>query len=191
MPSSRGTACSSHVLGPSWSASTPRSMLMRATQGHPALDATVAAWRQVGRWDPDELLDQLEDMVAEARSAGAGGRGASRAWVVAEAGQFTADGVGAAPQGGVSSEHQVASDAWYGAGPQWNAWAIAAAAQQLQQSGAPADGAQADPRKCYACGKPGHIRRNCPSARGATQADASAELLTAVRELTDMLRSKK
>ena len=137
------------------------------------------------------LIADLEDMVAEARGNSATGRGASRAWVVAEAEAPTVESVGAAAPSGASHVRQGFADAWYSPESHWQAWAMAAAAQQLQHGGAHATGGTADPRKCFGCGKAGHIRRNCPNQRGAPQADSNAELLSAVRELTEMLRSKK
>ena len=145
-------------------------ILLRATQGHPALGAAVAAWRIEGSWDPSRLLEQLEDLVAEARGCH-GGRGASRAWVAAE--------------GGAADERHGQHGApnmtgWEAQFPDaWKSWALAATAQGH------AGPETVDNRRRYRCGQVGHLRRNC------TQDGAETDLLKAVRELTQILKSKK
>ena len=168
-------------------------VLQRAAVGHPVLGPVVAAWRHAGDHDPAVLLERLEDAVAEGRHAPVGGRGAAKAWA-AVVERSSVGGCGAGAACCCHTHHSTSAVA--PSSSQQHGWASdsratrAMAAQPQRQGGAPAAESSSDPRKCFGCGKTGHIRRNCPY-RGAAHKDSNTELLAAVRELAELLRSKK
>ena len=174
-------------------------ILRRAAEDHPRLSSVWAAWQHGGGRDPNRLLECLEDATARGVHSQPGPRQAATAWAASESApegwraETTQPGAPQNEAGGEPTE-QVAR--------QWTRnYAAKGYAARGAERPAPTEAISRrrdDPRKCFNCGKPGHLQRDCRGTErqqrhGAAPADADPqkELLKTMNSLLAELRATR
>ena len=136
------------------------------------------------------MLERLEDVVAQGRSAVLGGRGVATAWAAVEADWQDERPLACPP---CTSEAYGGMGCAYGGFDPWAAW-MAAAASSAQAPRTPATGPSARAgMECWRCGRRGHVQQNCPGARAQQQNGAGKmdAILSVLDNLTAELRASR
>ena len=174
-------------------------ILRRAAEDHPRLSSAWAAWQHGGGRDPNRLLESLEDATARGVHGQPGPRQAATAWAVTENAPvgWHAD----TTQPGVPQNEQSMEPARQGV-QQWTRnYAVKGYAARGAEQQAPTETVSRrrdDPRKCFNCGKPGHLQRDCRvteqrqrNGAAPTDADPQKELLKTMNSLLAELRAAR
>ena len=168
-------------------------ILRRAAEDHPRLTSVWAAWQHGGSHDPNRLLECLEDATARAVHGTPGPRPTATAWAAMDDAQEWSAGAEKTESTRDGADGPAMQD-------RRQQWAPAPAGRRAAYGVAQPtrDAATQLRKKCFGCGRIGHLQRDCRASgarqgAGATHSneDTQKELLRTMADLLAELRAAR